>query len=105
MTLRKAKKAPVTETVVTAATREAEKAGMTLEDFLRVWCARGSQSLQADWLKPEERPRPRHSAASEPAWRAEQRAAVRAFAGPASAKSATEIVDMEPPNADAVRLG
>lgn len=29
---------------------------MTLDAFLRVWCARGSQGLQADWLKPNERP-------------------------------------------------
>lgn len=53
--LRKAKKAPVTETVIQQASREAEKAGMPLDDFLRIWCARGSQGLQADWLKPNER--------------------------------------------------
>ena len=29
---------------------------MTLEAFLRVWIARGSQGLQADWLRPSERP-------------------------------------------------
>lgn len=56
LTLRKAKKAPVTATVIRSATAEAEKAGMTLDAFLRVWCARGSQGLQADWLKPHERP-------------------------------------------------
>lgn len=55
--LRKAKKAPVTQTVIDGATAEAMKAGMSLEAFLRVWCARGSQGLQADWLKPDERPR------------------------------------------------
>lgn len=60
--LRKSKKAPVTETVITGAHREAEKAGMPLEQFLQVWCMRGSQSLQADWLKPEERrPSGRHT--------------------------------------------
>jgi hypothetical protein len=53
--LRKAKKAPVTETVVNSARKEAAKANMTFSDFLTVWCARGSQGLQADWLKPEER--------------------------------------------------
>jgi hypothetical protein len=53
--LRKAKRAPVTETVIAEAQSEARKAGMTLEAFLSVWCARGSQGLQADWLKPQER--------------------------------------------------
>lgn len=56
--LRKAKKAPVTGTVVENAQAEARKAGMTLDAFLRVWCARGSQGLQADWLKPHERAGP-----------------------------------------------
>ncbi len=55
LTLRKAKKAPVTETVVTNARKEAEKAGVTFQHFLMIWCARGSQGLQADWLKPAER--------------------------------------------------
>jgi uncharacterized protein YdaU (DUF1376 family) len=53
--LRKAKKAPVTETVVKSARKEAAKANMAFCDFLSVWCARGSQGLQADWLKPDER--------------------------------------------------
>ena len=53
--LRKAKKAPVTDTVLKAVTAEAEKARMTTEDFLRIWCLRGSQGLQAAWIKPEER--------------------------------------------------
>lgn len=53
--LRKAKRAPVTQTVVDEAKRECAKAGMTLEGFLRVWCRRGSQGLEASWLKPDER--------------------------------------------------
>lgn len=53
--LRKAKRAPVTQTVVDEAKRECVKAGMTLEGFLRVWCRRGSQGLEAAWLKPDER--------------------------------------------------
>ena len=56
--LRKAKRAPVTETVINGARREADKAGMPLADFLQVWCRRGSQGLEAAWLKPEERARP-----------------------------------------------
>jgi hypothetical protein len=55
LSLRKAKKAPVTETVVNGARDESAKAGMTLDAFLQVWCLRGSQGLQADWLRPDER--------------------------------------------------
>lgn len=55
LALRKAKKAPVTETVLNGARAESVAAGMTLDAFLQVWCTRGSQGLQADWLKPHER--------------------------------------------------
>lgn len=52
--LRKAKRAPVTETVLSDAINEAAKAGITLEAFLTIWCRRGSQGLDAGWLKPNE---------------------------------------------------
>ena len=55
LALRKAKRAPVTETVLRGARAESAKAGMSLDGFLAVWCSRGSQGLQADWLKPHER--------------------------------------------------
>jgi uncharacterized protein YdaU (DUF1376 family) len=55
LTLRKAKRAPVTQTTIDGAREEAAKAGMPLEAFLRIWCRRGSQGLEAAWLKPEER--------------------------------------------------
>lgn len=55
LTLRKAKKAPVTQTVIDGAASEASKAGMTLNQFLVVWCRRGSQGLEASWLRPDER--------------------------------------------------
>lgn len=55
LALRRAKKAPVTPTVIASAVEEAQKAGMTLEAFLRLWCSRGSQGLQADWITPSER--------------------------------------------------
>lgn len=54
LTLRKKKNAPVTETVLKEAEKEAAKAGLSLGAFLRVWCVRGSQGLSADWLKPHE---------------------------------------------------
>jgi uncharacterized protein YdaU (DUF1376 family) len=98
-TLRKAKKAPITATVLDNAIAEAGKAGMTLDAFLRVWCARGSQGLQADWIKPTERAQ---QATSEPLWRQEQRSRVAAFAGPAAARQAAkptttaEVIDVTP---------
>ena len=55
LALRKEKRASVTQTVIDGAMGEAEKAGMTFEDFLRVWCRRGTQGLEAAWLKPAER--------------------------------------------------
>jgi hypothetical protein len=51
--LRKDKRAAVTETVLAAAREEAAKASMTLEEFLKVWCVRGSQGLQASWLNQQ----------------------------------------------------
>ena len=56
--LRKAKKAPVTQTVINGARKESEKAGISLELFLQIWCRRGSQGLEASWLKPEEQIKP-----------------------------------------------
>ncbi|GHH53072.1 helix-turn-helix domain-containing protein [[Pseudomonas] boreopolis] len=58
LALRKAKRAPVTETVLRDARREAERAALPLTRFLEIWCLRGSQGLQADWLKPHERAGP-----------------------------------------------
>lgn len=56
--LRKAKKTTVSVTAVREAEREAAKAGISLNRFLEIWCARGSQGLEASWLKPHERAGP-----------------------------------------------
>lgn len=53
--LRESKRAPVTATVLDGARREAAAAKLSLEDFLRVWCFRGTQGLMADWIKPDDR--------------------------------------------------
>ncbi len=55
LTLRRAKRAPVTETVLEIARAEAIKAGMSLDGFMRIWCHRGTQGLMAEWIKPSER--------------------------------------------------
>lgn len=57
LALRAKKRAPVTETVISGAREEASKAGLSLDRFLAVWCRRGSQGLEASWLKPDERGR------------------------------------------------
>ena len=49
--LRKAKKAPLTETALKAIEREAAKAGWTLNDAIAESVARGWQSFKADWVK------------------------------------------------------
>ncbi|MGF6772895.1 hypothetical protein P3T18_005389 [Paraburkholderia sp. GAS199] len=51
LALRKRKRADVTPTTIDGAKEEAHKAAMTLNDFLREWCVRGSQGLKAEWIK------------------------------------------------------
>lgn len=102
--LRKAKKAPVTATVLQGAQAEAAKARMTLEAFLRVWCSLGWQGLTAEKLPSEKRVNVANGHHAEPAWRTEQRERMQAFAGPAAAKrpAIQTAIDMETP--DAARL-
>ena len=50
--LRKSKKAPITETVIEGARKEAFKLNWPLDKFLVEWCTRGSQGLKADWIVP-----------------------------------------------------
>lgn len=56
LTLRRKKSAPVTSTVIDGARDEAKKAGMSFNAFLKTWCVRGSQGLEASWLKPQASP-------------------------------------------------
>ena len=63
--LRKGKRAGVTATAVAGARDEAAKAGLTLEQFLKIWCTRGSQGLEASWIRSSERPAPRSFAEAE----------------------------------------
>lgn len=48
--LRKQKKAAITDTAMKGITREAAKAGVTLEDALRTCCERNWTSFKADWV-------------------------------------------------------
>jgi hypothetical protein len=51
LSLRKKKKADVSQTVLQSACGEAAKLGWTLNDFLKEWCLRGSQGLKAEWVQ------------------------------------------------------
>ena len=51
---RKAKKAPVSETVITKIRNQAEKAGWSLEDALAEICARGWTGFNAEWVKEKQ---------------------------------------------------
>jgi uncharacterized protein YdaU (DUF1376 family) len=96
--LRKAKRAPVSQTVLDEASREAAKAGLDLESFLRVWVARGSQGLQADWLKPNERRQPAASMSFHERDQAAKAARVAEFAPMAAQRRqpGPEVIDITP---------
>ena len=67
LSLRKTKRAPVTETAIAAVRREADKAGLSLQDALTVCCAKGWQGFNADWIKPADLPT---ATAPKPDWMA-----------------------------------
>lgn len=95
--LRKAKRAPVTATVIADAQSEANKAGMPLESFLREWCSRGSQGLKAEWLT--KRNGSSHSGNGETAWQRSQRERVAEMTGGLVSRKPpkdTEVIDAEP---------
>ena len=53
ITLRKAKKAPLTASALKGIEREAKKAGMNIEEALYECCARGWTGFKAEWIKKE----------------------------------------------------
>lgn len=48
-------KAQASQTAINRARKEAAKANLCLNEFLEIWCARGSRCLEASWLTPQER--------------------------------------------------
>jgi hypothetical protein len=54
--LRKAKKAPITQRAIDALTNEANKAGWTLEKALEECVVRGWQAFKADWVATKANP-------------------------------------------------
>jgi len=51
--IRKAKRAPMTDTALSGIRAEAEKAGLTLQQALQTCCARGWQGFKAEWLETQ----------------------------------------------------
>lgn len=51
LSIRKAKRAPITETALTQLATEADKAGLSLNDALAMCCARGWQGFKAEWVQ------------------------------------------------------
>ena len=56
MAIRKAKRAPLTETALKGIKREADKAGMALEAALSMACERGWQGFKAIWVDSSDKP-------------------------------------------------
>jgi hypothetical protein len=64
--LRKAKRAPITDTAIEGIRREAQKAGIDLEAALRMCCERGWQGFKAEWLADvKSAPASRHTDSAE----------------------------------------
>lgn len=55
LSIRKAKRLPLTQTALDGVVAEAEKAGLSLEDVLKTCCNRGWASFEAKWLQNERR--------------------------------------------------
>lgn len=53
LTLRRAKKAPVTAIALRGIEAEAKKAGLTLQQVLELCCARGWTGFKAEWVREE----------------------------------------------------
>ena len=51
LAVRKAKRAPLTDTAITSLGREANKAGITFAEGVRLCAERGWQALKAEWLE------------------------------------------------------
>lgn len=49
--LRKAKKLPITDTVIKGLLREGQKANLTLEQTLQICCERGWAGFKAEWIQ------------------------------------------------------
>lgn len=66
LSLRSRKKAPVTPTVIAGLRREAEKAGMSLQEAMAESCTNGWQGFKAEWMQNQKAAPPSNQRRSEP---------------------------------------
>ena len=71
--MRKAKKAPLSETAMAGIRREAIAAGMTTQEAVAMCCARGWQGFRAEYVKPNSTTGPPRSSRPAPGSYAERR--------------------------------
>lgn len=80
--IRKTKKAAITQTALDGIQREADKAGLSLENALRFCCERGWSGFNADWVLRDNPSAPVQSGSKEPA---REGARAKLFGGSANA--------------------
>jgi hypothetical protein len=68
LTLRKAQRAPISQLVIDGIRREAGKAGIGIEDAMRICCERGWRGFKAEWVQEK----PPRQVQARPASKAEQ---------------------------------
>ena len=92
--IRLAKKAPLTETAIKGIRREAEKAGLTLEQAIEVCCELGWQAFNAGWYAQRQAralPGDASGRPTETAYQRSMREKVEAFTG---CKSSRNVIDV-----------
>lgn len=97
--LRKAKKAPVTETALKGINREASKAGWTLEQALTECCTRGWIGFKAEWINNSLQPKGNHNGSNQPQLTKRQRAELALDRAEADLLTSAGYSDQNPPDA------
>jgi hypothetical protein len=87
---RKAKGAKLTQTAMDGITREADKAGWTLENALRECCSRGWTGFKADWVADKQT----HSNTTETAYQRSKRELYERATGQHASKQAPPFVEV-----------
>lgn len=103
--IRKAKKAPLTETAITGIQREADKAGLSMAEAITACCEYSWQGFNAEWYA-ERQSKPGKSA--EPAWRKDARKRMQEAVPSIAEKSgppAHEFFELEAKNVTPAALG
>jgi len=79
--LRKQKKAAITQTALDGIQREADKAGLSMQDALRICCERGWTGFKAEWIADKATARPQRLSVMEQGMENAARAKQRMFGG------------------------